>query len=159
MSENQFATHLQSKKHREAENQWRINQAKGLSLNVSAPTPSTESSAMTNNVPWKIQLATAESESQVQEILQSKARASVRLKPTDCLFCPLSSDTMEHNLHHMASSHSFFIPDLEYLVDVEGLLNYLGEKVSVDNICLYCSGRGKTLYSLEAVRAHMVQTI
>lgn len=30
----------------------------------------------------------------------------------------------------MSVSHGFFLPDAEYCVDVEGMLHYLGEKVS-----------------------------
>lgn len=56
----------------------------------------------------------------------------------------------------MTIAHSFFIPDIEYLVDIKGLIKYLGEKISIGNVCLYCNGRGRELRSLEAVRAHMV---
>ncbi|KAF9431493.1 hypothetical protein BGZ76_000236, partial [Entomortierella beljakovae] len=54
------------------------------------------------------------------------------------------------------AAHGLFIPDLEYLVDIEGLIKYLGEKISVGNICLYCNGKGRQIRSLEAVRKHMV---
>jgi len=56
----------------------------------------------------------------------------------------------------MTKIHSFFIPEIEYLVDLRGLIKYLGEKISVGNVCLYCNGRGKGMKSLEAVRKHMV---
>lgn len=55
----------------------------------------------------------------------------------------------------MERSHGFFIPDADYLVDLKGLLNYLGEKVAVSNTCIWCNGRGRELRSLEAVRKHM----
>jgi pre-60S factor REI1 len=60
-------------------------------------------------------------------------------------------------MDHMAHEHSFFVPDLEYLSDLEGLVKYLGEKVSVGNVCLFCSGKGKSFWSMEAVQAHMVE--
>lgn len=56
----------------------------------------------------------------------------------------------------MSVAHSFFIPDTEYCTDLEGLLYYLGEKVANYFICLWCNDRGKTFYSLDAVRKHMV---
>ncbi|KAF8471429.1 hypothetical protein DFH94DRAFT_847400 [Russula ochroleuca] len=40
------------------------------------------------------------------------------------------------------SPHSFFIPDTEYLVDPTGLIAYLGEKVAVGDVCIYCTGKG-----------------
>jgi pre-60S factor REI1 len=78
-----------------------------------------------------------------------------RLTTSHCLFCTVGSPTIAANLIHMANVHSFFIPDQEYLVDLPGLLTYLGEKVSVGNTCLYCPNGGKEFGSLEAVRAHM----
>ena len=45
----------------------------------------------------------------------------------ECLFCPHVSDTLEKNIEHMTVEHSFFIPDVEYLVDLEGFISYLGK--------------------------------
>ncbi|KAJ8787998.1 hypothetical protein J1605_022654 [Eschrichtius robustus] len=55
----------------------------------------------------------------------------------------------------MTKVHSFFIPDVEYLSDLKGLIKYLGEKVGVGKICLWCNERGKSFYSTDAVQAHM----
>lgn len=48
----------------------------------------------------------------------------------DCIFCAHHSDDFVENVRHMSVVHSFFIPDTEYIVDLEGLLMYLGEKVA-----------------------------
>lgn len=48
----------------------------------------------------------------------------------DCIFCTHHSESLEDNVKHMSVAHSFFIPDTEYIVDLEGLLMYLGEKVA-----------------------------
>lgn len=78
------------------------------------------------------------------------------LEATDCLFCPHRSVSVEENMKHMTRSHSFFIPDLEFVVDLKGLLTYLCEKVGVGNMCLYCNDKGKNFFSTEAVQNHMV---
>uniref|UniRef100_A0A1I8P8T1 C2H2-type domain-containing protein n=1 Tax=Stomoxys calcitrans TaxID=35570 RepID=A0A1I8P8T1_STOCA len=78
------------------------------------------------------------------------------LKEIHCLFCLHEAEDLVDNLKHMSEAHSFFIPDVEYCTDIEGLLHYLGEKVAVYFICLWCNDRGKTFYSLDAVRKHMV---
>jgi len=44
----------------------------------------------------------------------------------ECLFCPHVSDSLETNIQHMTAEHSFFIPDVEYLVDLEGFMSHLG---------------------------------
>ncbi|XP_032134961.1 zinc finger protein 622 [Sapajus apella] len=74
---------------------------------------------------------------------------------TDCLFCLHHSSSLMKNVAHMTKVHSFFIPDIEYLSDIKGLITYLGEKVGVGKICLWCNEKGKSFYSTEAVQAHM----
>ena len=48
---------------------------------------------------------------------------------TDCFFCMHHSSTLEKNAIHMSTDHSFFVPDVEYLIDLPGLFEYLGAKV------------------------------
>ncbi|KAJ6661419.1 hypothetical protein lerEdw1_015048 [Lerista edwardsae] len=74
---------------------------------------------------------------------------------TNCLFCSHHSSSLMKNVAHMTKVHSFFIPDIEYLVDLRGLIQYLGEKVGVGKICLWCNEKGKSFYTTEAVQAHM----
>ncbi|KAJ0181133.1 hypothetical protein K1T71_003218 [Dendrolimus kikuchii] len=78
------------------------------------------------------------------------------IKPKECLFCSHHSKNMVKNLKHMSGAHSFFIPDVEYCVNIKGLLLYLGEKISQGYMCLWCNEAGKTFYSMEAAQAHMV---
>ncbi|XP_019730634.1 zinc finger protein 622 isoform X2 [Hippocampus comes] len=74
---------------------------------------------------------------------------------TDCLFCSHHSKSLMRNVAHMTHVHSFFIPDLQYLVDLRGLVRYLGEKVGAGNVCLWCNEKGRSFYSTEAVQKHM----
>lgn len=84
------------------------------------------------------------------------AAARRRISPTDCLFCNHRSTDTSSNLEHMSRIHSFFIPDQDILVDLNGLLAYLGEKVAIGNLCLFCPNGGKEFGSLAAVRKHMI---
>ena len=52
------------------------------------------------------------------------------IPPSSCLFCAHGSSDLAANLRHMTQSHSFFVPDAEYVTDMEGLVTYLGQKVS-----------------------------
>lgn len=74
---------------------------------------------------------------------------------TDCLFCLHHSSTIEKNAIHMSTEHSFFIPDLEYLVDLPGLFEYLGAKVGQGRMCLWCNEKGRSFRSCSAVQKHM----
>jgi len=73
-----------------------------------------------------------------------------------CLFCSSPSfDDIDAQLAHMRTSHSFVLPEEEYLIDRPGLMDYLADKVSLGFVCLWCNGRGRSFHSLEAVWKHM----
>ncbi|KAI3859493.1 hypothetical protein MKX03_024533 [Papaver bracteatum] len=76
--------------------------------------------------------------------------------PACCFICDKLQDSIESCMVHMHKQHGFFIPDIEFLKDPEGLLTYLGKKVNRDFMCLYCNDRCQPFNSLEAVRKHMV---
>ncbi|KAI6000479.1 C2H2 type zinc-finger-domain-containing protein [Pisolithus albus] len=131
-TENAYRSHLTSKKHKESE-------LKGdFPVRPFEPRERTPSEEMERNVDDEI------------------AAARSGISTDACLFCSTVSAGIADNLTHMASVHSFFIPDAEYLVDLSGLLTYLGEKVAIGNVCIYCNGRGRELHTLEAVRKHML---
>lgn len=97
------------------------------------------------------------SDDEVNQTIDEKiAAARSRISSTQCLFCPETSASLELNLTHMSTAHSFFIPDADYLIDLPGLINYLGEKIAVGNVCIYCNGKGREFRTLHAVRKHMV---
>jgi len=75
---------------------------------------------------------------------------------TQCLFCNHQSKNLEENLKHMSVAHSFFLPDPEFIVDLVGLMEYLGAKVGQGHMCLWCNERGKRFETKEDVQRHMV---
>ena len=46
----------------------------------------------------------------------------------------------------------FFIPDVEYLKDPQGLVAYVEAKIKLGNICPYCNGKGKTFHTYRALQ-------
>lgn len=75
---------------------------------------------------------------------------------TSCLFCNQQSESLEDNLEHMSHQHAFFIPDMEYVTDLETLLEYLGGRVGQGHMCLWCGHQGRQFPSAEAVQKHML---
>jgi pre-60S factor REI1 len=69
-----------------------------------------------------------------------------------CLFCNYESPTPPLNLNHMERIHGMFVPEKQYLVDPEGLLRHLQERVFDLNECLTC---GKVKANAYAVQTHM----
>ena len=110
-----------------------------------------------DNVDLRITEETTEEE--MMAMIDEKIKNAPRLKETDCLFCTHESETFEDNMTHMTATHSLFIPDIEFLVDLRGLILYLGEKISVGNVCIFCNGKGRGMRSVDAVRKHMVSWI
>jgi len=75
------------------------------------------------------------------------------INPCQSLFDNHTSSTPSENLAYMQSTYSFYLPDVEYCIDVEGFLGYCNEKVRWGNMCLYCQ---KTFGSgSEGVLKHM----
>lgn len=72
-----------------------------------------------------------------------------------CLFCNLESQDVLSNVAHMERSHGMFIPEKQYLVDMEGLLASLQQRVQEFNECLFC---GKVKSNAFAVQTHMRDT-
>ncbi|KAG4302158.1 hypothetical protein PCANB_001540 [Pneumocystis canis] len=95
---------------------------------------------------------TSLNEENTEKIIEERILKAPRLKITDCLFCSMKFPTLDENLKHMKKSHSLFLPEQKYLVDLEGLIQYLGEKISIGNLCLSCEKVGK---NLKSIRQHM----
>ncbi|KAG8196754.1 hypothetical protein JTE90_014487 [Oedothorax gibbosus] len=74
----------------------------------------------------------------------------------DCLFCDHQSESTEANVLHMTTEHSFFIPDVEYLADLDGLIGSLAGKIHLGHICLWCNGKGRGFKSVKSVKQHML---
>lgn len=70
----------------------------------------------------------------------------------NCLFCNYLSPTFDTNIHHMTRQHDLFIPEREYLTDLEGLIIYLRAKVMEGHECLYC---GKAKHTTSGIMTHM----
>lgn len=74
--------------------------------------------------------------------------------PCISIFDNREFDSVENCIAYMSRSFGFFIPDSEYIDDLEGLLEYLGEKVKLGGTCLYCQRRFR---SGRACQHHMTQ--
>ena len=69
-----------------------------------------------------------------------------------CLFCNYDSPTFKLSIEHMTKIHGLFIPEQNYLVDLEGLIRYFQAKISEYHECLFCH---KLKTSTIGVQTHM----
>lgn len=158
-SENAHSNHLSSKRHREME----ANKIKKEESVIVSTTKEKGKPFQQQNVKRKSALSSPNhhndddgDDDDIDDTEDDEDVEEGTLEVEDCLFCVHHSDSLEENLKHMTHYHSFFIPDLEFVVDLKGLMEYLGEKVGLGNMCLYCNDKGKNFYSIEAAQCHMV---
>ena len=69
-----------------------------------------------------------------------------------CMFCNYDSTTLDTNITHMTRQHGLFIPEQEYLDDLEGLISYLQSKVTENCECLFCH---KLKSTVPGIQTHM----
>lgn len=157
-TDNAYQSHLQSKKHRERQAaQQKVEQGRSEG-DVDQHTSAGPSQAgpTSTSVIEDLDEAEDSAEDDDEGIDERLAAARRRIRPSDCLFCPLSSVSIDDNVLHMAKKHSFFIPDQDILIDLPGLLSYLGEKIVLGNLCIFCPNGGREFSDTRAVRKHMI---
>lgn len=147
-----YENHIQSKKHHE-----QVAKYGSDAVKVFAPLQQDSSAAASSSKPLP-ELPEDATDEQVDAAIEEHIKgAKTRLEVTDCLYCPRKFETLQQNIEHMHLQHSFYIPDIDCLVDLEGLMRHLADKVSVWHVCLACGGESKQPFaSLEAVRRHML---
>ena len=69
-----------------------------------------------------------------------------------CMFCNYDSPNLKLNAMHMTKFHGMFIPEQNYLVDLDGLVAWLHNKVTETHECLFCH---KVKGSTESIQTHM----
>jgi pre-60S factor REI1 len=94
-SENSYKNHLNSKKHKELEQA--LEQASEASYKTSEAY--SEVSYKNHSIDWRERLLTAQTESEIEQILVQKKQAAVRLTEYDCLFCNDKLDSFEMSYH------------------------------------------------------------
>ncbi|RSL80434.1 hypothetical protein CDV31_017125 [Fusarium ambrosium] len=94
-----------------------------------------------------------ENEPDATRASDSKTPVPATQEPTStlesCLFCNYSSPTVSLNTHHMERFHGMFIPEKKYLVDLDGLLKQLQDKVHQHHQCLYCDKVKSTVFGIQ----------
>jgi pre-60S factor REI1 len=86
---------------------------------------------------------------------QEQQEAPPVIDPTQSLFDKHMSTTVQENVDYMYNKYGFFIPDKEYLTDLEGLVGYCAEKIKLGHTCLYCQ---KMFTTWRGCQEHMIHT-
>ena len=82
--------------------------------------------------------ATDENTSEIK-IPKTTALESLRC----CLFCNKEFDGVKKCIDHMRIQHCFTILDIDCLVDLKGLLNYMAQRIQLGKLCLFCTKQFK----------------
>lgn len=84
---------------------------------------------------------------------QLAEEAAIEIDPRQCLFDRHLSADVKANADRMHRKYGFFIPDQEYLSDLEGLLGYCHEKIKLGHVCLYCQ---RIFTTWQGCQKHMI---
>jgi len=85
--------------------------------------------------------ASAEADRTTEEEEQQQQKVDeppIEIDPRQCLFDRHKSVSVSANCDRMQRKYGFFLPDREYLSDLEGLVGYCHEKIKLGQMCLYC---------------------
>lgn len=80
---------------------------------------------------------------------------AIEIDPRQCLFDRHVSSSIANNLKRMHRKYGFFLPDSEYLTDLEGLIGYCHEKIKLGHVCLYCQ---RVFSTWQGCQKHMIST-
>ena len=84
--------------------------------------------------------------------LSSPKVVPAKIPISRCLFCNYDSPSLKLSVQHMNKIHGLFIPEQNYLVDLDGLIEYLQAKIHENHECLRCH---KLKPTAPAVQTHM----
>ncbi|KAJ6127209.1 Cytoplasmic 60S subunit biogenesis factor REI1 [Penicillium sp. IBT 18751x] len=134
-SENSYQNHVKSAKHKQREA--RLSK-EGDAASVMSSTfslgepvkPHDEVSHVTDG----LQSATIQEDEEAGDEDMHKEEFST----ARCLFCRVDAVDVHTNVEHMKKKHGMFIPEWEYLADLDGLIKYLHRKINENFECLYC---------------------
>ncbi|KAK4294540.1 hypothetical protein Pmani_032830 [Petrolisthes manimaculis] len=150
-----YDNHLQSKKHMEMclseESRNHINKKKAAAAAKAAAKAKSED----NDEEDEDEDGDEDEDMEVEEVDDDEWYMGEAIPLLDCLFCNHRSKNVETELLHLTDKHSFFIPDLEYCVDVPGLLTYLGQKIGCGFECPGCQWTARKTPNLTSVRKHI----
>ena len=147
-----YENHLNSKKHMENVAKYAANEKLVRIIEPTAAVP------VQKTLEAEIALPENATEADIDAAIEKHmADSKSRLELSDCLYCPNRFESMQECINHMHLNHSFYIPDIDYLKDLPGLMRHLADKVSVWHVCLSCGSESRQPFpSLEAVRRHML---
>lgn len=159
-SENSFQNHVRSSKHKLREA--RLRQSGGLADDTSSVMSSTfslgepinkstpaEKDDEVSKVADGLKTSTIEEGEEEEDDEES---AEEEFSASRCLFCNNNSADLQSNVEHMFKGHGMFIPEKDYLIDLEGLIHYLYRKITENSECLYCHAIRN---SASGIRTHM----
>lgn len=93
------------------------------------------------------------SESETSDAESVESTQFDEVPTTQCFYCGKNNTELENNVRHLSHAHGLYIPERTYLADLNGLLAFLGEVVSLDHDCLVCGFHGLLV---ESIRLHLV---
>ena len=145
-SNEQMEQHKNTKNHKRSEKEWRLANPE-TTLSSIFQNISTDKPLLTQlnlhpepQSPTAKQDPTQEHDEQQEKSEESKLPSKTALDSLRvCIFCNQELSGVKKCLDHMRLQHSFFILDVDCVINLKGLLTYIAERVHLGYMCLFCS--------------------
>lgn len=119
------------------------------------PTEKTKNHECLQKKMHNLELNSVMNEEELETILKERLEKNRMDVSLCCPLCSISLGSFDQVWSHLQGLHGLYIPDQQYLIDSQGLAQYLADKMAV-GYCLYC-GDGKAPFaSVESLRQHML---
>lgn len=84
-----------------------------------------------------------------ETLIKEKLANKVDVPVTKCIFCKDEEfEDVDGTFGHLFKQHGLYVPERTYLINKEGLLSYLYEKIGYGNVCLSCNFQGRNFQSI-----------
>lgn len=108
-----------------------------------------EEQKLKDDVKEALRIEEQESNNLEENLIKEKLANKVDTPVTRCIFCShVEFANVEETFEHLFKAHGMYIPERKYLVNSEGLLGYLYEKIGFGNVCLSCNFQGRNFQSI-----------
>lgn len=84
-----------------------------------------------------------------EKLIKEKLANRVEVPVTKCIFCKNENfNNVDETFEHLFKVHGLYLPERKYIINKEGLLSYLYEKIGYGNVCLSCNFQGRNFQSI-----------
>lgn len=140
---------LELAKNRLVSNGGRVKMSEDGKIIVEKKEPTKEEEQLKEEVKEASRKEEEENNIEEEELIKEKLENRVDVPVTQCIFCKNEKfEDSAATFEHLFKKHGLYLPERKYLVNMDGLLAYLYEKIGYGNVCWGCNFQGRNFQSI-----------